>query len=127
LWKGMTTYFAACGARYMFGCSSVEGHLEPHYGIIHQYLTKHHLVVPERMVFPQQDTPLWVSLDAKLDEASERRAGRMVPTLLKGYLRAGSRIGGTPFWDPVFNTLDYFTLFDEAEITERYGRKYGLG
>jgi len=126
LWKGMTSYFSACGARYMFGCSSVDSHLEPYFGMIHQYLNKHHLASASHRVIPHQNVHAWVNLDAILDDAGERKAERMVPSLLKAYLKAGSKVAGLPFWDPVFSTLDYFTLFDQNDITESYARKYNL-
>ena len=126
LWKGMTTYFTACGARYMFGCSSIDGHLESSYAAIHQYLNKDHMVEAGQMVFPHQDIPSWIKLDAEIDDNGMRRAERLVPALLKAYLRAGSKVCGMPFWDPVFNTLDYFTFFDAQDITDAYSRKFGI-
>ncbi|HSQ41075.1 MAG TPA: GNAT family N-acyltransferase [Fibrobacteraceae bacterium] len=126
LWKGMTAYFRECGARYMFGCSSVESHQEANFGMIHQWLMRHHLAPQDQQVTPRADLPLWMSLDCVWDENFARRAERLAPALLKAYLRAGSKVCGQPFWDPVCNTLDYFTLFDDTELTENYGRKFGL-
>ncbi len=126
LWKGMTSYFAACGARYMFGCSSVDSHMKDYFPAVHQYLYSQHLTPEGMRVYPTQPLPEWIDLRAPRDPALMRKAERLVPPLLKAYLRAGSFVAGMPFWDPDFQTLDYFTLFDAQLIDESYSRKFGI-
>jgi len=128
LWKGLTQYFKACGAKYMFGCSSIEGHLESEFLSIHQWLVGHYLSGEETRVFPKQDLPPWIELPAldQIQAEPNRKAEKLVPGLLKAYLHAGSKICGMPFWDSVFNTLDYFTLFCADDIDDQFGRKFGI-
>lgn len=130
LWKGLTAYFTACKARYMFGCSSVDAHRTSDFGLLHAWLEKNHMTDEICRVKPRNgEVPLWLSLDTPQNmrpEEWERRAERLAPALLKAYIRAGAKVCGMPAWDPVFNTLDYFTLFDLSNLNASYGRKFGV-
>jgi putative hemolysin len=130
LWKGLTSYFTACEARYMFGCSSVDVRAGMDYGLLHAWLSAHHMSPAESQVFPRYTAlPAFVQLEGSAaiqDPQWERRAERLAPALLKAYLRAGAKVGGMPAYDPEFGTLDYFTLFDLANLSENYGKKFGV-
>lgn len=130
LWKGMTHYFDACEARYMFGCSSVDARPGTDFSLIHTWLFTHHLSDPSARVAPcnhylPSHVQLLNPLTTELPQW-ERRAERLTPALLKAYLRAGAQICGQPAYDSEFNTLDYFTLFDRARMNQSYGKKFGV-
>lgn len=130
LWKGMVYYARLCGARYMFGCSSVDGQLERWYPAMHRVLMDKYLTSDVMRVFPHQNLPFWMDLESKdengFSESELNKAERMIPALLKAYLRAGAQVGGMPCWDPVFNTLDYFTLFDMNRVNESYDKRFSV-
>jgi putative hemolysin len=48
------------------------------------------------------------------------------PALIKGYLRLGARVLGSPAWDPDFNTADLPMLMRIEDLPSRY-RKHFLG
>jgi putative hemolysin len=126
LWKGMTTYFQICGARYMFGCSSVDVQLKEYFPALNSWFMSNHLCPSEMRITPVAQLPNWIDINQDVDSSILRKAERLVPPLLKAYLRAGAKVGGAPFWDLDFQTLDYFTIFDAHKITDSYGRKYGI-
>jgi len=130
LWKGLTAYFTACGARYMFGCSSVDARPGTDFGLLHAWLGARHLSADEARVFPRTtQMPEFIQLEGSAaiqDPNWERRAERLAPALLKAYLRAGAQVGGMPAYDAEFRTLDYFTLFDLENLSESYGKKFGV-
>ena len=70
---------------------------------------------PEYRVFPRLPLPV--------DKLAN---GEVVvqPPLVKGYLRAGARVGGAPAWDPDFNTADLFMLLDMRQMSARYARHF---
>lgn len=130
LWKGMTHYFSACEARYMFGCSSLDARPGTDFTLIHTWLITHHLSPSSARVVPCNH---YLPSHVKLQTTSsielpqwERRAERLTPALLKAYLRAGAQICGQPAYDSEFNTLDYFTLFDRTRMNQNYGKKFGV-
>ncbi len=130
LWRGLVAYFTASGARYMFGCSSVDVRPGMDYGLLHAWLSAHHLSADNARVIPlASGYPDCVRLEgsaAVADAQWERRAERLTPALLKAYLRAGAKVCGMPAFDSEFNTLDYFTLFDLADLSDDYGKKFGV-
>ena len=49
---------------------------------------------------------------------------RLVPPLLKGYLRAGARIAPQPSHDPQFRCVDFFTVLDLTEQVPDFMARY---
>jgi putative hemolysin len=47
------------------------------------------------------------------------------PTLIKGYLRAGARVGGLPAWDRRFNCADFLMLLAVEQLSSRFARRFG--
>jgi hypothetical protein len=46
------------------------------------------------------------------------------PALIKGYLRLGAKVLGTPAWDPDFNTADLPMLMRLQDFPSRYRRHF---
>ncbi len=60
-------------------------------------------------------------------EAIDEREGmRSLPPLLKGYMRAGCRIGEGAVIDRQFSTTDVFIYFPLSGIDARYKSRFGL-
>ncbi len=47
-----------------------------------------------------------------------------VPPLIKGYLRAGAKVGGPPAWDPDFNSADLFMFLPMNALNPRYAKHF---
>jgi putative hemolysin len=116
LWAGLTRYVLAHGYAYLAGCASMGmadgGHAA---AAAYARLRREHLAPIEYHVFPRHALPL-EALDASVPAA--------IPPLLRGYLRAGAWICGTPAWDPDFNTADLFVLLPLANVAPRYARHF---
>lgn len=130
LWKGLIAYFSSSGAHYMFGCSSVDGRPGTDFALLHAWLNRFHMSAEAARVTPRSlFRPAYMQLQRQENDENpqwERRAERLAPALLKAYLRAGAQVCGMPAYDPEFNTLDYFTLFDQARLNQNYGKKFGV-
>jgi putative hemolysin len=59
------------------------------------------------------------------EELNPREAVRMLPPMIKGYLRAGCYIGDGAVIDYQFGTTDVLILFPVSQISDRYLSKFG--
>ncbi len=115
LWRGIAGYAQQCGKRYLFGCCSLRSQQPRDGWVLAQQLGQAghlhpRLFVPPRAGFECDDT--------ELIEASEL-APLAIPKLLQSYLRFGAKVCGPPALDRQFGTIDFFTLFDFAQLNER--------
>ena len=118
LWSGLADYMTAHNGEFLAGCASVSLADGGHQAVnLYRQLAKRRLLPAEQRVFPLNPLPMINSIpDAeKLVQA---------PPLIKGYLRAGSMIGGEPAWDPDFNCADIFLLLSMKEVTSRYNKRF---
>jgi putative hemolysin len=60
------------------------------------------------------------------DAIDEREGIRSLPPMLKGYVRAGCRIGEGAVIDRQFGTTDVFIYFPLSGIDARYKSRFGL-
>ena len=114
LWGGLTRFSHRYGYEYVVGCASVSlrdgGHAAAN---LYASLKPEHFVTPEYRVFPRLPLPVE---KLRTDDVAP------IPPLIKGYLRIGAKIGGTPAWDPDFNSADLFTFMNMNQMNPRYVR-----
>jgi len=116
LWAGIARYMKRYGYEYLIGCASISlrdgGHAAAN---LYSALKADEFVAPEYRVFPRLPLPY-----EKLRTAD----APLVPPLIKGYLRAGARVGGAPAWDPDFNTADLFMFLPMSALNPRYAKHF---
>lgn len=116
LWSGIARFMKRYGYEYLIGCASMSlrdgGHGAAN---IYAGLKEFQFTAPEYRVFPH--VPLPVAQLTNSDAAE-------MPPLVKGYLRAGAKVGGAPAWDPDFNCADFFVLLPINELNPRYARHF---
>ncbi|MHB8210743.1 MAG: GNAT family N-acetyltransferase [Acidithiobacillus sp.] len=115
LWSGLAEAMAMWQIDYLMGCASVHSTDGPALGALYQSLHTY-LTPQEQRVFPLRAVPNF-DVQAQVGPAT-------LPSLLKGYLRAGVRIGGEPFWDPQFHCADFFVWCESSLITPRYQQRF---
>lgn len=113
MWAGILAYLDHCGYNYVAGCVSVpiEGIGAPLEQVrgVHDFVMKRH-----RSAYTVH--PYWpVSLDGV-----EPSARPIVPPLMRGYLRLGTKVCGEPAQDPDFGVADFLVLLDKREADLRY-------
>jgi putative hemolysin len=118
MWCGLARYLFLTGNRWLGGCVSVplaDG--GGNAAAVWRQLSARHLAPAAQRVRPRQP---W-------DPASAPTGLRpAMPALLRGYLRLGAQICGSPAYDARFGCADFFTLLDGERIDRRYLR-YLLG
>lgn len=119
LWRGLARYVAFNQKRYLFGCCSVSTQDEAVGWSVMQQLERGGHVDRRFDIAPLPEYAL-TPLSAPLPEPIEAP----LPPLMRLYLRYGARVLGTPAIDRRFGTVDFFVLFDVANLTEERFRAF---
>ena len=116
LWRGIAAYAQQTGQRYLFGCCSLPSQ-QPRGGwaLARQLGSAGHLH-PRLFVPP---LPGFACDDSDLFESAVPSSPGALPKLLQSYLRFGAKVCSPPALDRQFGTIDFFTLFDLTQISER--------
>lgn len=120
LWAGIARYVELYKVQYLFGCASLHTSDPREVSMIYSYLHVFHRADAAYTVHPYQALR-GVQLTAVPDL---REICKKLPPLVKGYLRLGARLCGTPARDPHFGTTDLFVLLETERLVQRYRRRY---
>ena len=129
LWSGMATAVERYGGQYLLGCVSLTP-ADPVIGrAMSEFLAgKGDVFTRELDVAPQpgwdlpEVDPAAVKAYTEGEKSSELR--KLIPPLLKGYLRLGAKFSREPVWDREFGTIDFLVLFNLAEMDQKYARHF---
>ncbi|MDP2506458.1 MULTISPECIES: GNAT family N-acetyltransferase [unclassified Oceanobacter] len=116
LWSGIAQFMSAHQIDYLMGCASIS--LNDGYAraiAIINYLRDKHFSAADARAEPRVHMP---SIDVEMDGA------RLVPPLLKAYLRIGVKVCGEPCLDKDFNVADALILLSRDNINQRYLRHF---
>lgn len=124
LWRGIAAYLADHSISRMFGCASFPG-TDPHtHAAPLSYLFHHHLAPANLRVRALGDRHVEMAM-LPLGGYDPRQAMRMLPPLIKGYLRVGALVGDGAVIDRQFNTVDVFMVMPVEAIAQRYMSRFG--
>ena len=125
LWKGLMAYVARFDIDLMFGCASFPGIDSNEMALPLSYL--HHFCAMPEDIQVKARPELYVPMNVlPKDQVDEREGIRALPPMLKGYVRAGCRIGDGAVIDRQFATTDVFIYFPLSGIDARYKSRFGL-
>jgi len=126
LWRGLMAYCARFSSEVMFGCASLHGTDAQKLALPLSYLYHYHRMEPGMRVRARPE--LYAEMNLMPKEAVDlKQALRELPPLVKGYLRAGCRIGDGAFIDRQFDTTDVFIYLPVKDIDPRYKSRFGSG
>jgi L-ornithine Nalpha-acyltransferase len=124
LWQGIWDYVRAHKLDVMFGCASFEGADPEAHAAALSFLHRHARVEGEWHVRARPER--FQNMDFnEMEGMSERAALRLLPPLVKGYLRLGCRIGEGCVIDRQFNTVDVLIVLPVSLINPRYFEHFG--
>lgn len=126
LWGAISEYAIAHQVNFMFGCASLHASDAVEVMQIYSHLSRNHLAPTQYRVHPLPSCRIPISDDHPI-EIDSRKVSKKVPTILKGYLRAGAMICGRPAYDAEFGTADLPVLHDMSRMTARYKNHYAPG
>nr|WP_306269658.1 GNAT family N-acyltransferase [Pararhizobium sp. IMCC3301] len=124
LWHGIWSYVLAHNIDVLFGCASFAGTEPDDNAVALSFLHHHAAAAPQWRV---KALPARYTAMNRLprDEVPVKAALRNLPSLIKGYLRVGAKIGDGAVLDFQFGTTDVLIILPVSEIDERYIRHYG--
>ncbi len=125
LWRGLMAYMVRFSIDVMFGCASFQGTDPDALAVPLSYLHNFHAMPPGVQVRARPE--LYVAMN-RIAPASidPKEALRALPPLMKGYVRAGCRIGDGAVIDPQFSTTDVFIYLPMDDIDPRYKSRFGF-
>lgn len=123
LWRGIADYLDRHGVGLMLGCASLPGTdpdaVAPALSFLH-----HHVLAPPGLR-PRAVADRYVPIDRLPAAAIDSRAAlRLLPPLLKAYLRMGGMIGDGAVIDRQFNTIDVCLVLPTEKVRANYQRHY---
>lgn len=123
LWRGLSVFNERFSTDLMFGCASLPG-IDPDALKLSLSYLHHFHGMPEQLnvkALPQ----LYVDMNrVPKDQIDPKEALRLLPPLIKGYVRAGARIGDGAVIDRQFGTTDVFIHFPVANMNARYQNRF---
>jgi putative hemolysin len=124
LWRGVMAYVARFSIDTMFGCASLAGTDPEALWLPLSYLHHFHSMTGAQCVRARPE--LCVNMNRIPKECIDvRDARKMLPPLVKGYLRAGAQIGRGAVVDRQFGTTDVFIYMPVTRIDTRYRERFG--
>ena len=126
LWHGIWTYVLQHKLDAMIGCASLEG-TDPDRLALQLAFLHHYARAPES--WRTQALPnRYVEMNRLRRSAIDPKAAlRILPPLVKGYLRLGATFGDGAVIDRQFGTTDVLVVLPIATISERYVAHFGAG
>ena len=114
LWSAIADLMQRERIDCLMGCCSIPSRSGAEIGSLYSKLSVHLTADIER-VFPKLKVP-------RFDSGAESVVA--MPRLLKGYIRAGARIGGEPAWDQQIQCADFFVWLPADAWTARYRQHF---
>lgn len=124
LWQGIFTYMTYFDVGVLTGCASFHGTVPAAHAEPLSYLEHNCRAAPEwdvRAVADRYCNMDWMPAEA----VNAKSALAAMPPLIKGYLRAGAKIGDGCVIDHDFGTVDVIILLPVTQITSRYANYLG--
>jgi putative hemolysin len=124
LWQGIWSYVRQNRFDVMIGCASFEG-TDPDALALPLSFLHHHARAPEAWRARAHDNR-YIEMNRMPKEAVDAKAAlRMLPPLIKGYLRIGATIGDGAVIDYQFGTTDVLIVMPVTAIGAKYIEHFG--
>ncbi len=124
LWHGLWTYVREHKVDVMIGCASFEGIDPDEHAMALSFLHHYALAPPEWRV--SAHAHLHTPMDRlPRDKVDARAALKVLPPLIKGYLRLGAMVGDGAVIDRQFGTTDVLIVLPVEKIDPRYFGHFG--
>ena len=130
LWRGITEYMNISGANILFGCSSIKIKTSREAALAYKFLLDNGYVVSEHYAWPTKkfqipDFDLWVSyFQDGLTDIQNEEAEKLIPSLLKSYLKFGAKIVSEPAFDKELGCVDLLTVLKKEEMSNSLARRF---
>jgi L-ornithine Nalpha-acyltransferase len=124
LWHGVWSYALQHGSDVMIGCASFEGTDPDEIAAALSFL-HHHARAPDGWDVRARGPDRVEMNRLPASQLDAKAALRMLPPLIKGYLRLGAYVGDGAVVDGQFGTVDVCIILPVAQIRSRYLNHFG--
>jgi L-ornithine Nalpha-acyltransferase len=124
LWRGIAAYLQDHHISLMFGCASFHGVDPAEHAAQLSYLFHNHLAPANLRARALNARHVDMGI-LPIGGYDQKQAMRMLPPLIKGYLRVGAMVGDGAVIDHEFNTVDVFMIMPVEQIAARYLERFG--
>jgi len=125
LWRGIANYVFFYDIKILFGCASFPEVSQELIKLPLSYLHHYHLAPKEIRPVALANRYINMNFFSK-PEIDIKKAKRLIPPLVKGYLRVGAFIGDGAVLDAQFGTTDIVIVLKTEQVTRRYRSHYEL-
>jgi len=126
MWEAIVDYVRTHRIRYLFGCGSLYTTDVAEVSAIFALLRSKYYAPDHCRVEPVAGCGFNGLSNVKIDNADEAALFQKLPSLIKGYLRIGALVCGSPALDADFGTADFFLLLDFSNLKDEYLKRLGL-
>lgn len=119
LWNGIAKYIKDFQIRYLFGHARLLSKDPKDVSHVFQYITERFYSGPEFRVYPKPASK-FQGLQKNVEIGNPREIIRMLPALIKGYIRVGVKVCGLPAVNTDLGSVVIFILLDVENISRAY-------
>lgn len=123
LWSAIGAYANNKNIQYLFGCGSLHYSDQQTVQKIYSHLRSDYFAPENFRVYPLPACRMNVIDDGESSMES-KKVMRMLPPIMRGYLRAGAMICGEPAFDDEFGTADLPIILSTDKINATYKDQY---
>jgi putative hemolysin len=124
LWQGLWTYVREHGVDAMLGCASFPGTDPKEHALALSFLYHYSRAPEEWLVSAHSNLKVDMNMIPK-DEVNVKEALKVMPPLIKGYIRLGAYVGDGAVIDHQFGTTDVLVILPVEAIDSRYFSHFG--
>jgi putative hemolysin len=129
LWRGIADYMKLMNAEKLIGCSSIKVTDARSAALVYKYFEAKGALTEEifqpKDKFVMDDLQFWLNVfSSGLTEQQMQDAEEMVPSLLKSYIKAGSKVASLPAFDEEFSCIDFVTILNRADLDQKLVRRF---
>lgn len=119
LWNGIARYIKDYNVRYLFGVARLLSNDPLEVSRVFRFLRQRFYAGPGLRVYPKPKSKFY-GLKRNIKLENPREIIRLLPPLVKGYLRAGVLVCGLPAVDTELDSVVVFILLDVENLTRSY-------
>ncbi len=119
LWKGLASYIKLKKVDFIIGCASFSGMKVKNFRTELSYLHYYHLAPKKYDSIPIADKKVTFRLKEK-KKINKLSSFKLLPPLIKAYLRVGAWVGSGAVLDKKFKTIDVCIILKSKNILNKY-------
>jgi len=122
MWKSIFHYMDQHQVRYILGTPRIEGVDPEKIGKIMKFFQKNCFSAPELRAYPAEG--LRYAYPKYAGDYSDREIVRVLPSLIKGYLKMGAQVCSEPASQPDLDIVTVFMLLDMKNLNQEFRSRF---